>query len=75
MIEDVSHAQGGRYKGRMLGTIGDVGAASIMSGKSFAIGEAGILWTNDREFYERAVAFGSYDRFHTEAGRSHRGCL
>lgn len=49
----------------MLGTIGDVGAASIMSGKSFAIGEAGILWTNDREIYERAVAFGSYDRFHT----------
>ena len=63
VIEDVSHAQGGKYKGRMLGTIGDVGAASMMSEKSLAVGEAGILWTNDREIYDRAVAFGSYDRF------------
>ncbi|MBQ9986337.1 MAG: DegT/DnrJ/EryC1/StrS family aminotransferase [Oscillospiraceae bacterium] len=63
VIEDVSHAQGGKYKGRMLGTIGDVGAASLMSGKSLAIGEAGILWTDDIEVYERATAFGSYERF------------
>ncbi len=65
VIEDVSHAQGGKYKGRMLGTIGDIGAASLMSGKSFAIGEAGMLWTDNREIYERAVAFGSYERFYT----------
>ncbi len=63
VIEDVSHAQGGLYKGRQLGTIGDVGAASLMSGKSLAIGEAGILYTNDREIYERAIAFGAYERF------------
>ena len=62
VIEDVSHAQGGKYKGRMLGTIGDVGAASLMSGKSFAIGEGGMLWTNDNEIYERAVMFGTYER-------------
>ena len=67
VIEDVSHAQGGKYKGRMLGTIGDIGAASLMSGKSFAIGEAGILWTDDTEIYERAVAFGSYERFNQDA--------
>lgn len=41
VIEDVSHAQGGLYKGRKLGTIGDVGAMSLMTGKSFAIGEGG----------------------------------
>ena len=63
VIEDVSHAQGGKYKGRMLGTIGDVAAASLMSGKSLAIGEAGILWTDNREIYERAMAFGAYERF------------
>jgi dTDP-4-amino-4,6-dideoxygalactose transaminase len=34
-----------------------------MTGKSFAIGEAGILTTNDREVYERAIAFGHYERF------------
>lgn len=63
VLEDVSHAQGGMYKGRMLGTIGDVGAMSLMSGKSLAIGEAGILITDDRKLYEHAVAFGSYERF------------
>jgi Predicted pyridoxal phosphate-dependent enzyme apparently involved in regulation of cell wall biogenesis len=63
VIEDVSHAQGGLYKGRKLGTIGDVAAMSLMSGKSFAIGEAGILATNNFEIYERALAFGHYERF------------
>ena len=63
VIEDVSHAQGGLYKGRKLGTIGDVGAMSLMSGKSFAIGEGGMLTTDDTEIYERAIAFGHYERF------------
>ena len=62
VIEDVSHAQGGLYKGRKLGTLGDVGAMSLMSGKSFAIGEAGILVTDNRDIYERAAAFGHYER-------------
>lgn len=63
VIEDVSHAQGGLYKGRKLGTIGDVGAMSLMSGKSFATGEAGIMVTNNTEIYERAIALGHYDRY------------
>lgn len=63
VIEDVSHAQGGTYKGRMLGTIGDVAGISLMAGKSFAIGEAGMLVTNNREIFEHARALGHYDRF------------
>ncbi|MBN1352015.1 DegT/DnrJ/EryC1/StrS family aminotransferase [candidate division KSB1 bacterium] len=63
VIEDVSHAQGGLYKGKKVGTFGDVAAMSLMSGKSFAIGEAGILATNDLEIYERGIAFGHYSRF------------
>lgn len=62
VIEDVSHAQGGLYKGRRLGTIGDVGAMSLMSGKSFAAGELGALVTNNTEIYERALAFSHYER-------------
>ena len=63
VIEDVSHAQGGLYKGHKLGTIGDVGAMSLMSGKSLAIGEAGMLVTDDVEIYERALALGHYEMF------------
>jgi perosamine synthetase len=62
VIEDVSHAHGSLYRGRMCGTIGDVAAMSMMAGKSFAIGEAGMIVTNDRQIYERAVAFGHYER-------------
>ena len=61
VIEDVSHAQGSLYKGRLCGTFGDVAAMSLMSAKSFAIGEAGMLVTNDRRIYERAVMFGRYE--------------
>ena len=61
VIEDVSHAQGGHYKGRMLGTFGDVAAMSLMSCKSFAIGEGGMLVTDDAEIYKRAIRLGHYD--------------
>jgi len=66
VIEDVSHAQGGLYKGRKLGTFGDVASMSLMSGKSLPIGEAGILATDDLEIYERAIAWGHYERFGSE---------
>lgn len=62
VIEDVSHAHGGLYKGRLVGTMGDVGCFSLMSGKSLATGEAGIFVTNNRETYERGIAFGHYSR-------------
>ena len=62
VIEDCSHAQGGLYKGRKLGTFGDVAAMSMMSGKSFAAGELGMLVTDDRRIYERAMAFAHYER-------------
>jgi dTDP-4-amino-4,6-dideoxygalactose transaminase len=77
VIEDVSHAQGGLYKGEKVGTFGDVAAMSLMSGKSFAVGEAGMLATDDREIYERALAFGHYgrydDRIQTEYLKAFRG--
>ena len=62
VVEDVSHAHGGLYKGRMVGTIGDIGAMSLMSTKSLPAGEAGMLITNDRRLFERAVAYGHYER-------------
>ena len=62
VIEDVSHAQGGLYKGKKVGTFGDIAAMSLMSGKSFAAGELGVLVTDDRRLYERAMAFAHYER-------------
>lgn len=62
VIEDVSHAQGGFYKGKRLGTIGHIAAMSMMSEKSFAVGECGMLITDDKKLYERAMAYGHYER-------------
>jgi len=62
VIEDASHAHGGLYKGRLVGTIGHIGAMSVMSGKALPVGEGGFLITNERRFYEQAVAWGHYER-------------
>jgi dTDP-4-amino-4,6-dideoxygalactose transaminase len=62
VIEDCSHAHGALYKGKMVGTIGDASAFSLMSGKSFPCGEAGMMLTNDQQVFERALAFGHYAR-------------
>ncbi len=62
VIEDVSHAHGARYRGRPVGTFGDVAAMSMMAGKSFPIGEGGMLVTDNRSIYERSLAFSHYER-------------
>lgn len=66
VIEDYSHAQGGHYKGKMIGTFGDIAATSLMSQKSFAAGELGILVTDKDEYYERALAYLHYERNNEE---------
>jgi dTDP-4-amino-4,6-dideoxygalactose transaminase len=35
---------------------------SIMSGKSLATGEGGVMVTNDRSLYEKCIAYGHYER-------------
>ncbi len=62
VLEDASHAHGTLYRGRPAGTIGDAAGFSLMSAKSFPIGEGGMLVTDDRRVYERAIAFGHYAR-------------
>jgi dTDP-4-amino-4,6-dideoxygalactose transaminase len=62
LIEDASQALGSTYKWQKVGTFGDVAALSL-NGKSIAAGEGGILVTNDRALFERAVAWGHDHRF------------
>ncbi|MBR5478834.1 MAG: DegT/DnrJ/EryC1/StrS family aminotransferase [Clostridia bacterium] len=62
VVEDCSHAHGAMYKGKKVGTIGDVGCFSLQGSKILVAGEGGILVTNNREYYERATALGSYER-------------
>ena len=62
ILEDVSHAHGALYRGNKVGCFGQVAAMSLMSEKALAIGEGGVLVTDDRAIYERAMAWGHYGR-------------
>ena len=55
VIEDCSQAHGATYKGRLVGTFGDVAAFSTMGGKHHATGpQGGIVLVRDEELYWRA---------------------
>lgn len=47
VIEDACHGPLSEYKGRKLGTIGDIGCFSFFSNKNISTGEGGMLVTND----------------------------
>lgn len=53
VVEDACQAVGGSYKGRMLGSIGDIGAFSFNYFKNMTAGEGGAVVTNDKQRYER----------------------
>ena len=55
VIEDASHAHGGIYRGRKVGTLGDISVFSLQASKALPAGEGGLLCTNNREYFERAL--------------------
>lgn len=57
-VEDCSHAHFSEYNGRYCGTFGEVACWSLQGAKMFSGGEGGILLTDNREAYERAVLLG-----------------
>jgi dTDP-4-amino-4,6-dideoxygalactose transaminase len=60
VVEDASHAVGSMYKGRKVGTIGDIGCFSLQATKMLIGGEAGIAVTNNPEYYERMLVLSHY---------------
>ena len=54
MVEDAAQAVGSKYKGRFLGTIGDVGCFSFHETKNFTFGEGGMFLTNNKKIAKRA---------------------
>ena len=52
VIEDAAEALGAEYKGRKVGTLGDVGCFSFFANKVITTGEGGMTTTNDRALHE-----------------------
>lgn len=54
LIEDAAHALLSSYKGRYLGTIGDIGCLSFHETKNIISGEGGAILINDETLIDRA---------------------
>lgn len=62
VIEDSCQAAGASYKGKKVGTIGDIGAFSLNVFKTINSGDGGLVITNNESLYEKA--FGVHDQGH-----------
>jgi len=60
VIEDACHGPLSEYKGKKLGTLGDIGCFSFFSNKNISTGEGGMLVTNKDEYFERAKLLRSH---------------
>ena len=57
VLEDCAQCVGGVYKGKRVGSIGDVGIYSFQESKTITAGEGGAVVTSDPLIFERAVRF------------------
>jgi 8-amino-3,8-dideoxy-alpha-D-manno-octulosonate transaminase len=62
VLEDACQAAGASYKGKKVGTIGNIGAFSLNIFKTINSGDGGLVVTNDKLLYE--TAFGVHDQGH-----------
>src|ERR1700722_564977 len=77
LVEDACQAHGAKYKGKIIGTFGEISCFSFYPGKNLgACGEGGALVTNNSAFAARAKSLrehGSTVRYyHDEVGFNYR---
>jgi perosamine synthetase len=53
LVEDCAEAFGTLYKGRHVGTFGDIGTFSFFGNKTITTGEGGMVVTNDETLHDR----------------------
>ncbi len=63
LLEDCAQAVGGSYKGRPLGSFGDLSIFSFQHSKALSTGEGGMVVTSDYALYKRCQA--AYDVGHS----------
>ncbi len=77
IIEDCAQAHGAEYKGKRVGTIGDIGAFSFYPGKNLgAYGDGGAIVTNDVAIAKKCRMIANHGRItkynHEFEGRNSR---
>ncbi len=56
VVEDGAQSNGSTYKGKPIGSFGDIGLFSFQLNKNMTSGEGGILVTDDEHLYKRCFA-------------------
>ena len=64
VLEDNAQALGGSFKGKMLGTFGNMGTFSFDHYKVITAGEGGMVITNDEKLYHRAEWYHDHGHDH-----------
>jgi len=64
LIEDSSQATGASYKGKPVGSIGDLGCLSLDYVKIITCGEGGAVLTNNDEYYRHADHYSDHGHDH-----------
>ena len=62
LIEDASHAHGAAYKGKRVGSFGDIACFSMQGAKAVSGGELGMAVTSDPELFDRMLLLGHFGR-------------
>lgn len=62
LIEDAAQSLGSRYKGKHLGTFGDVGSFSFSAPKVITTGQGGALVTDNEELYQKILKIKDFGR-------------
>lgn len=62
MLEDAAQSPGATYKGKLVGTMGDIGMGSTIAGKFITTGEGGYALTNNEELYEKMWGYQNFAR-------------
>ena len=60
LIEDCAHTPGATYKGRHLGTFGDVSAFSFFTNKNLSVGEGGMVVAKDEDLFKKLKGLRSH---------------
>jgi dTDP-4-amino-4,6-dideoxygalactose transaminase len=75
VIEDCAQSVGASYKGRPVGSFGDIGIYSLQINKTITAGEGGAVVTSDPVLFERAARFhdlGVLRPFHEQVAGERR---
>lgn len=72
VIEDCAQAYCCKYKGKYVGTYGDIGCFSLNDFKHISAGDGGMIITDNEELYYKAVMFAdkNYNRFGVEVAKN-----